>query len=72
MTSPIPLVRTLQGNPYAKSVIAEAASWPTTEELEAWATAEETEMTSRLLDEWICAARAIMVLAAAFSCDEPN
>jgi len=70
MTSPLPLVRTLQSVPYAKSIITEAASWPTTAELEAWATPEEMEMTSPMLDELICAARAIMVLVAAFSCDE--
>jgi hypothetical protein len=69
MTSPIPLVRTLQSVPDVKSVITEAASWPTTKELEDWATPEEMEMTSPMLDELVLRARAIMLLTTAFSDD---
>jgi hypothetical protein len=71
MTSPIPLVRTLQDMPDIASIIRDVASWPTTEELEewTWATPEELEMVSPMLDELVLRARAIMLLTTAFSDD---
>jgi hypothetical protein len=39
--------------------------------MEAWATAEEMELISPMLDELILAARAILLLTTAFSC-KPN
>jgi hypothetical protein len=74
MTSPIPqvpLVRILQSFPFVKSVIADVASWSTTDELDELAeTTEEMELTSPMLDKWILRARDILALAKDFGGDD--